>query len=159
MYLVECRPDAVLVISLTSASKKNIIHAGNKSELLKRLTERQTNSKGIIDEDPWSVQPPHLQKFEETQNLTNYKFKILRHATKNNILIILRPRLEEWILEAANEVNVDVRTYNLPNDATTLHEQINIRIDKFQELVQDLKRKSNRMKVLKAHLREWRQKN
>jgi hypothetical protein len=153
MYLVECKPDAVLVISLTSASKKDIIHAGNKSELLKRLIERQTNSKGIIDEDPWSVQPPHLQKFEETQDLTGYKFKILRHATKNNTLIVLCPRLEEWILEAAKEVNMDIRTYNLPNDAAKLHEQINIRIDRFQKLVQDLKKKSNRIKALKKHLK------
>lgn len=153
MYLVECKPDAVLVLSLTSTPKKNIIHAGNKSELLKKLTERHTNSKGIIDEDPWSIQPPQLQRFQTKQDLTNRKFKILRHNTKNNTLIILRPRLEEWILEAAKEVNINVKAYDLPNNPEKLHEQINIRIDKFQELIQSLERKSKRIKALKTHLR------
>jgi len=134
-------------------SMKNIHHAGNKSELLKKLTER-TNSIGIIDEDPWSVQPPHLKKFEEKQDLANYKLKILHHTSKNNVLIVLRPRLEEWILGAAKEANVDLKTYNLPNEAVKLHEQINIQINNFQKLLEDIKDKSNRIKSLKEHLVE-----
>jgi len=151
MYLVECKPDAILVQSLTATSRKNIQHAGNKSELLKKLTELYGNSKGIIDEDPWSIQPPHLQKFKEKQDLVSFSFKILHQTSKNNILIMLRPRLEEWILEAAQEANINPTKYNLPNDPFKLHEQINIQIDKFQKLVKDLA-KSNRLKELRAHL-------
>ncbi|KPV61902.1 MAG: hypothetical protein AOA66_1574 [Candidatus Bathyarchaeota archaeon BA2] len=151
MYLVECKPDATLVKSLTRTSRKNIEHAGNKSELLKKLAERYGNSKGIIDEDPWSIQPPHLQKFKEKQDLTRYNLKILRQTRKNNILIMLRPRLEDWILEAAREASIDVKKYNLPNDPVKLHEQINIQIGNFQKLVEDLA-KSNRFRELKKHL-------
>ncbi|MEM2995464.1 MAG: hypothetical protein QXI91_05575 [Candidatus Bathyarchaeia archaeon] len=76
MYLVECKPDATLVKSLTGTSRKNIIHAGNKTELLKRLTKHFTNSIGIVDEDPWSHQSPLLNKFKKVQNLTKCDIKI-----------------------------------------------------------------------------------
>jgi len=151
MYLVECKPDAILVKSLTRASRKSIDHAGNKSELLKKLTERYGNSKGIIDEDPWSIQPPHLRKFREKHDLTSYNLKILYQTSKNNTLIMLRPRLEDWILEAAHEANIDLKKYDLPNDPIKLHERINIQIDKFQKLVENLAR-SNRLRKLKIHL-------
>jgi len=151
MYLVECKPDAVLVKSLTLTSRKNIEHAGNKSELLKKLTERYGNSKGMIDEDPWSIQPPYLRKFREKYDLTSFNLKILHQTSKNNTLIMLRPRLEEWVLEAAHEANIDFKKYDLPNDPIKLHECINIQIDKFQRLVEDLAR-SNRLRELKIHL-------
>lgn len=152
MYLVECKPDAILVKSLTLASRKNIHHAGNKSELLKKLAERYGDSKGVIDEDPGSIQPPHLQKFEEKQQLTSCNLKILRQTSKNNTLIILCPRLEDWILEASREVSIDLKRYNLPNDSRKLHQQINIQIENFQKLVEDLKSESNRLKELKRLL-------
>jgi len=57
MYLVECKPDETLVKVLTNTSRKNVMHAGNKTELLKMLTKRSANLKGIIDEDPLSHQP------------------------------------------------------------------------------------------------------
>ena len=152
MYLVECKPDAVLIKILTLTSRRNIEHTGNKSELLKRLTKRYSNSKGIIDEDPWSIQPPHLQKFEEKQDLTRHNLKILHQTRKNNTLIIICPRLEDWILEAAQEAKINVRKYKLPNDATELHEQINIKIDELEELLTELRQKSKRFKSLKEHL-------
>jgi len=152
MYLVECNPDTVLIKILTLASRKNIVHAGNKSELLKKLTERYSNSKGIVDEDPWSIQPPHLQKFKEKQDLTRHNLKILHQTNKNNTLIVIRPRLEEWILEASREANLNLKKYKLPDDATRLHRQINIKIDKLEELLTDLKQNSNRIKTLKKYL-------
>jgi hypothetical protein len=151
MYLVECKPDEVLVKSLTLTSRKNIQHAGNKSQLLKKLTEQFSNSKALIDEDPGSIQPPSLQKFREKQDLTSYRLKILRQKSRNNTLIILRPRLEEWILEAAKEAKIDPRKYNLPKDPTQLHEQINMQIDQFQKLVKDLVI-TKRVRKLKTHL-------
>jgi len=151
MYLVECKPDEALVKTLTSTSRKNIKHAGNKPELLKTLSEHCTNTKAIIDEDPGTNQPPRLQKFKEKQDLTAYKLKILHQKSKNNTVIILRPALEEWILDASKEAKIDPQEYGLPKDPTKLHQQINIQIDKFQKLVQDLA-KSKRLKTLRTHL-------
>lgn len=156
MYLVECKPDATLVKFLTRTSRKNIIHAGNKSELLKKLTEHFTNCRGIVDEDPLSHQPPHLRKFEERQDLKKYDIKILYQKSGNNVLIVLCPKLEDWILKAAHEANVDLGKYGLPNDPQRLHEQINIKIDKFQELVGDILTKSKRLKKLARELEKER---
>ncbi|MEM2995465.1 MAG: hypothetical protein QXI91_05580 [Candidatus Bathyarchaeia archaeon] len=47
---------------------------------------------------------------------------------------MLCPRLEEWILKAAHEANVNPKDYGLPDDAEKLREQINIKTDKFQQL-------------------------
>ncbi|MDW8022416.1 MAG: hypothetical protein RMJ15_01525 [Nitrososphaerota archaeon] len=95
MYLVECKPDVVLVKSLTKASKMDIIHAGNKSELLKKLVERYTGVKGIIDEDPWSHQPSLLNRFEEKHRLMEHEIRIFHQRGENDVVIMLCPRLEE----------------------------------------------------------------
>jgi len=151
MYLVECKPDEALVRTLTSTSRKNIKHAGNKPELLKTLAKHCSNTKAIIDEDPGTNQPPRLQKFTQKQDLPSYKLKILHHKSQNNTLIILRPALEEWILQAAKEANINPEKYSLPKDPTKLHQQINIQIDKFQQLIKDLT-KSKRLRELKTRL-------
>jgi len=152
MYLVECKPDEILIKVLTNTSRKQIQHAGNKSELLKKLTEHFTNSKGMVDEDPLSHQPRHLQMFKEKQKLAIYDLKILHQKSGNNILIMLCPRLEDWILKAAYEANVNFAKYGLPNNPEKLHEQINIKTDKFQKLVDDIGTKSERLKKLKQYL-------
>jgi len=152
MYLVECKPDAILVEYSTLTSRKNIQHAGNKSELLKKLTERYNDSKGVVDEDPWSIQPPHLQRFRAIQELARYGLRVLHQTSRNNTLVVLCPRLEEWIIEAAREADIDPEKYNLANDPAELHQQINIQIDNYRRLVEELKTKSNRLRKLKKHL-------
>lgn len=152
MYLTECKPETILVQILTHTSRKNISHAGNKSELLKKLAERFINSKGIIDEDPWAYQPPFLSRFEETQDLTIHEIKVFRQKSRNNLLIMLCPRLEEWILKAANEASVKPEQFGLPNSPEELHRLINIRTDNFENLVISIKDKSNRIKKLTRYL-------
>jgi len=128
------------------------MHAGNKTELLKMLTKRSANLKGIIDEDPLSHQPTLLSKFKERQNLTRYGIKIFHQKDENNLLIMLCPRLEDWILKAAHETNINLKKYGLPGDSKKLHEQINVKTENFQKLINDMRAKSERLKKLKQHL-------
>jgi hypothetical protein len=153
MYLVECKPDEILVKVLTNISRKEIQHAGNKSELLKKLTERFTNAKGVVDEDPLSHQPPHLRKFEEKQKLAAHDLKILHQKSGNNTIIMLCPRLEDWIIKAAHEENANLERYGLPDNPEKLHAQINIKTDNFQKLVEDIKTKSKKLKKLAYELK------
>jgi len=149
MYLTECKPDTVLLQILTGTSRRNISHAGNKSEVLRKLAERFTNSKGVIDEDPWAHQPPLLSKFEEEeQDLTTYEIRVFRQKSRNNLLIMLCPRLEDWILKAANEVNIRPEQFGLPKSPEELHRLINIRTDNFEKLIESIKDKSDRVKKL-----------
>ena len=152
-FLVECTPDYTLVEVLTYASKSDIVHAGNKSEVIKALVRHYENSKGIVDEDPGSAQPRYLHEFTGEKVFENYSIKVLQYPSRNNYLIILCPRLEDWVLQAARRSNVDVRSYGLPNDSSRLHKRINIQVNRFERLLRDLMRRSGWLKFLASVLR------
>jgi len=159
MLYVECYADFALVRCL-GVSKREITHAFGKSRVCKRL-KKTSNSKGLIDEDPSKHQPPYLKKFQIREDLSLFKIRILFDSTRNNSVIVLCPRLEEWVLNAAKEANLDMAKYRLPNDPEKLHEILssasrseNNEIKKFQKLVQDLKEKSPMMNCLKKLLTE-----
>jgi hypothetical protein len=152
MIYTECKPDSALVKTL-GISKKQIIHVGNKPEVCKRL-EKDKNCIGLVDEDPSSFQPPYLKKLQEKENLSDCGLKILNDNAKNNDLIILCPRLEEWVLEAIKQAEVDIKKYNLPADSKKLHDKINLVLDKFEMLIKDLKEKSKMIKALEKAIKE-----
>ncbi len=76
----------------------------------------------------------------------------------NNDLIVLCPRLEEWLLKATKDAQIDIKRYNLPDDSEHLHKEINLNIDKVEKLIKDLKVKSKMMKALKKSIKERMQK-
>lgn len=153
MLFVECKPDFVLATSLTLIPLKKVEHAGNKSRVLKKLTENYENSIGIIDEDPLSIQPPDIKKFKEIEYSEKSKVKILLYKRLKNRVIVLCPRLEEWIVEAAKEAKIDLNKYNFPSNPEKLHEIINIRTERFQDLIEELLKKSKRVKELQGQLK------
>ncbi|MDL1956249.1 MAG: hypothetical protein LWW95_04240 [Candidatus Desulfofervidus auxilii] len=148
MIYVECDPDFVLVKSITNISKREIIHEGGKGNVCKKLKKNQ-NSKGLVDEDPISSQPKYVEKMKVEENFSAHGIKVLYDNSNNNYLFVLCPRLEEWILRATKEAKIDIKKYGLPNDAEKLHKIINIRIDKFERLIEDLKEKSKMVKTLR----------
>jgi len=152
MIYTECKPDSTLV-KLLGISKKQIIHLGGKPEVCKQLEKRE-DWKGLVDEDPFSVQPPYLKKLQEKKNLSNYGLKILNDPSKNNDLIVLRPRLEEWIIKATEEAGIDIKRYNLPDDGEQLHKVINMDLRKFERLVNELKGKSKMLEALEIAIKD-----
>ena len=112
------------------------------------------NCTGLVDEDPSSVQPLYLKKLQERENLSDCGVKILKDNAKNNDLIILCPRLEEWVLKATKEADLDISRYNLPDDGDQLHKVINIDLRKFETLIKDLKGKSEMVKALENSVKE-----
>jgi hypothetical protein len=152
VLVVECKADRALVKILTSASKRNLIHGGNKTGVLEVLLKARESSTGVIDEDPWSPQPPNLRKFKMKQDVTRHNFKIMQQTGKNISLIMLCPRLEEWILRAANEARVSPNKYGLPYDAAELRKQITAQTDKFEKFVKAIKDRSKRIEELQKHL-------
>ena len=154
MIYIECKPDYVLVNSVMKTSRKEVVHEfKGKFEVCKRL-ENAKDSKGLIDEDPSSVQPAYVQRARLETDLPEQGIKVLYDNSNNNRLIILSPRLEEWVLKAAQIAKVDVRKYDLSNDARKLHEVININLDKFEKLLEDLRESSIALKTLKGLLRK-----
>jgi len=152
MIYIECKPDHVLVDALTEFPRKEIVHEfKGKFEVCKRL-ETSKNSKGLVDEDPSSIQPSYLSRMILEADLVEHNIKVLHDNSKNNYLIVLCPRLEDWILRVARIAHIDVRNYDLPNDAHGLQQVININLNKFEELVKDLKGSSAGLKTLKKFL-------
>lgn len=152
MIFVECKPDYSLASKLTSG--RTIQHSLGKSSVLGKLVRRKgienyENSLGIIDEDPRSNQPATLKQFTEVGNLTEQRIRIAYYKWLNNYVLILCPRLEEWIIDAARESEISMANYALPNEGDPLHEVINLNTDKFELLVDALREKSARLDKLK----------
>ena len=156
MHIVECDADVTLVSTLASISRRRVVHAHGKSQVLRKLVRKYTDSVGMVDQDPNSAQPrKYVQRFTEIEHFARYKLKILQHNRRNNRLIVLCPKLEDWIIAASREANMHLNRYNLPNNPEKLHEIINIKTDGFQRLVKDLMQSSNpRVGALRDLLRE-----
>lgn len=152
MIYTECKPDSTLV-KMLGMPKKQIIHQQGKPEVCKQLAKRE-NWIGLVDEDPFSVQPPYLKNLQVKENSPNYGLKILSDPSKNNDLFILCPRLEEWIIKATEEAGIDIKRYNLPDDGEKLHKVINIDLRKFEKLVKDLKGKSKMLEALEIAIKK-----
>jgi len=154
MYRVECDPDVALVSSLTSVPKRRIMHHQGKFRLLQKLLE-QKDSVGLVDKDPSGPQPMvYLQRFQPLGFQESYGIEVWQHSQGHNRLIVLYPRLEEWVIESARRVNISLGDYNLPASGNELHKIINFKISRFEELLEDLKRTSSRIKKLKKLLTE-----
>lgn len=151
MIYLECKPDYALVRALTGISKREIIHEfKGKFEVCKRVNN-STNCKGMIDEDPGSVQPRYVNTLKPANDLSSYDIRVLRDNDKSNYLIVLCPRLEEWILGAAQEAGLNVREFGLSNRGGQLHQEINASLAKFEKLLAELKN-SNRLRTLRGLL-------
>jgi len=151
MIFVECKPDVELV-KIFGLSRREIFHIGPKPEICKRL-RRFKNQKALVDEDPSSPQPSYIKKeCKVWKNLSKYDFKILKDCS-NNKLIVLCPRLEEWMLKAAKCAGINIKNYGLPDNGNKLHEVINVDIRKFKKLLNDLKDKSDMLKALEKFIK------
>ena len=149
MIYVECNPDKILVKTL-GLPRQEIRHAGDKGKVCNKL-RNNTNSVGLVDEDPGSNPPSY---FEALKHLSNDNQIRLLHDEKNkNYLIVLCPRLEEWVLRVAREREIDISKYGLSNDASELHELLTIKPERIVKLIEDIKGKSEMLKTLVRFLK------
>ena len=73
--------------------------------MIKKLIQSSEPSKGLIDEDPQSPQPPLLRRFKPLSDERSAKLKIYEDKNGNRI-IMLSPNLEEWIIGSAREIGL-----------------------------------------------------
>lgn len=150
LIYVECYPDTVLVKTL-GIPRRKIIHAHSKGNVCNRLSKSK-NSKGMVDEDPYSSQPNYLKKLRLVDERDD--LKLLMDNRNNNKLIVVCPTLEGWIIATSKEAGISLRDFNLPNNPDRLHETINLNLGKFEALIKELVNKSQRMDTLKRLLTE-----
>jgi hypothetical protein len=138
--VVECNPDELLVRVL-GLGRKEIVHEPNKGEVCNYL--RKNNIRlAIIDEDPDSGQPNYLKDFVLKEEKFGVK-KLVRNPFDKTILVI-KPRLEEWVIAQCTSSHVDPRKFHLPNDAKELKKVINSKLVFFGNLLEELLLKENK---------------
>jgi len=116
--LVECNADEV-VLRAVGVSKKQLRHERCKGEVVKRMLKFDCAT-GLIDEDPASAQPRELDNYIHVQAVEG--LRLLAHRDdKNKRLIIICPRLEEWLIQRAKSSGVRPEDYGLPSDPDRLH--------------------------------------
>lgn len=147
-FHVECHPDERLLRTL-GVPRKEIKHWRDKGRVCKHV-QKTNGVLGLIDEDPAKTQPS-LFKHIRPNFYPRYGLKVYDIETSR--LIVLCPRLEEWIVQAAKEAGVKMAHFGLPENGDDLHDKVLQRLESFGQLVEELqKRGSPHLQQLKRLL-------
>lgn len=134
MLHLECKPDEVLARRL-GRTRRQCLHHNDKGRVCKAL-QRSTGSVGMIDEDPGAAQPLYLAKLVVLSD--DHRVRVLEDRSRQHRVVILRPRLEEWVIFTAEAVKINLEDFGLSHRGNTLHREINSRLVKFDEALQAL---------------------
>lgn len=149
MIFVECEPDKALLKAL-GIPRKEIEHAFSKGNVCNRLA-KSSNAKGLVDEDPLSAQPGYLNHL--TVRANEHHVKQLFDEKRNNHLVVICPRLEDWILKAAHEAGTNFGEYGLPSNSSQLHRIINTRVPVLINLVKAIRANSRMLATLEGFVK------
>jgi len=134
-----------------AASPKAVVHELQGKGRVVYQVRKGSHSLGLVDEDPGAAQPRLLREMPTVKDLQERAMQ-LKQDSRGNRIVVLRPRLEEWIVSAARDAGVRLGDYSLPNDPLELHKVINVNLAKFGVLVGDLIN-SPRLRALAGLLR------
>jgi hypothetical protein len=133
---VECYADEKLVQILVYKNKPKILHQSGKGNIFNYLHKKQTLSAiGLVDEDPESTQPRRFRNdYKEIESSGNVK--LFRHTIKKDIsIVMLSPRLEEWIISRAQIAGINLSEYSIPDNGEKLHDRFRYDKDPNYELL------------------------
>jgi hypothetical protein len=139
--VVECNPDEALV-KILGYTRKMITHQPSKGQVINYL-QKNPSALGIVDEDPDSARPSYFSKFtmETNDQFGIESYYISKLGTR---LIVIKPRLEEWVLRQAKEVMIDVKQHSFIDNGNELHKVINTRIPRFEGLIKEMMDKKSK---------------
>jgi len=146
---VECNPDETLVLKL-GFGKRNITHHQGRSRIFNALT-RVSGHLAMVDEDPGCARSDYensLRLVEESDFTRCYT------DCSNNTIVVLKGKLEDYIINTCRKHHIDITGFGLPDNAKNLHGVINNKLSNFMKLANYLIREGNPELVqLKRHLR------
>ncbi len=118
MIAVECYADTRLVLTL-GATKASVKHARGKGHVLDILRDGKADI-GLVDEDPGSADYPEMRRYRVSESFGG--LRLMRHTeVDGRRVIVVCPRLEEWMLARARSANVDPAEFGLALDPRRLH--------------------------------------
>ena len=117
--LVECDADEVVLRNL-GIPRKQLFHFGGKDKLISRL-KNLSGAVGIVDEDPTSIQHPDLKaNYRQAKSSEGLRF-LVRQGSGRQRLVVVCPKLEDWLIDRAKLSGIRLKDYGLPNDPDRLH--------------------------------------
>ena len=139
MVYVEGKADRLLALRLTGFPRREVRAVGAKAEVLARLGG-EAESLAMVDEDPSEAMPPELARMQLVADFIDSGLKVYLARRQMNRVIVVCPRLEEWIIRAGDEAGLRLNEprYNLPVNPYILHREINDDLRKLERLVTDL---------------------
>ncbi len=132
--IVECKPDEKLVRVL-GFTRIEVAHQANKGDVCNHLMKSEIQL-ALIDEDPNSGQPKHLKNFDVQEE--KFGVRKLRSDKLNKTILVLRPRLEEWILSRSLACGIKPETYHLSSNTRQFKDEINNKLANFGNLLSAL---------------------
>jgi hypothetical protein len=144
---VECLPDEALIKKLGFA-RKSVKHHAGKSRVFNTL-KSVSNQLALVDEDPGSAKSDYEKKLKLLDEIQGIK---LCSDNSGNKILILKGKLEDWIVSLCLKADIKLKDFSLPEKPNDLHDVINQRISKFEELI-DYLLENNNMEI--TQLKRW----
>jgi len=148
--LVECYPDEALMRAL-GVPRKRLRHEHCKGDVVNRLRKLPLGI-GMVDEDPHSAQPRDLTNSYQQSKAAEGLRLLRRQGSGAQRLIVVCPRLEDWLIQRADASGVKPEDYGLPGDPRRLHSVPRYeQKDGFRRFLAELIDRDKGMKLL----RQW----
>jgi hypothetical protein len=146
---LECKPDEVLA-RVAGVPSHAIVHSPGKGSVSK-LLGKHSGVIGMVDEDFGSAEPRTLKQYVQLSDAHDLRLKIEKGS--KNRLVIICPKLEDWLIRTAKTASVKMTRFNLSENPRDLHADINTRLPNLERLLQELlELKSPRLLHLKSLL-------
>ena len=145
----ECYVDTNLAATLLDASAMNHQRGCNNVCTVMQKNFADEFAVGIIDGD--KRQPTYATSFDGIASCPHLTLK--KHKVRSHYIIVVSKAVEDFILSCANESNVSLEKYGLPNDMQGLKEVTKTakssKDSRFKRLFNDLAFSSKEMVVMK----------
>ncbi len=117
--LVECDADEVVLRNL-GVVKKQLFHFGGRNKVITRLRDLP-GAVGVVDEDPGASQHGDLKaSYRQAESAEGLRL-LIRQGRGGQRLVMICPKLEDWLIERAKSSGIRPQDYGLPNDPDRLH--------------------------------------
>jgi hypothetical protein len=132
---VECKPDETVALAL-GVPRREIIHASGSGGVCSQLA-RHSGVAGMVDEDPHAAHPPYLKALAEKS--WQHEIRELWDEERKNRVIVLSPRLEDWVVATTNPAKQKMTDFGFDSDTgVKLHGEINQRLPSLKRLLEAL---------------------
>jgi hypothetical protein len=112
--ITECYIDTLVVETALSASGCNHQKGANNVGRIMKSKLQHTSAVGIIDDDKYKHS--YFKEFRRIGVSDNAALELYKHTERNHYFILIRPAMEQFILNAARQCAVSPADYNLPDE-------------------------------------------